>query len=174
VTVIADTSPLNYLILIGTQDLLPILYPSIRIAPAGASELAAPGAPEKVRQWIENRPDWLVVAAPRDLADPRLAHLDKGERKRSPLPWNLKRMVAMTSRVVSPVHKRKREDKTGIRARRNPAGLHAAKPLQRSDPAPIAVFLQQDTVRSPRGKTRRSTAPRMSTDSLPRRGRCRH
>ena len=80
-TVIADTSPLNYLILIGVQDLLPSLYESIRIAPAGAAELAAPGAPEKVRQWIGNRPDWLVVTAPRGPADPRLAHLDSGERE---------------------------------------------------------------------------------------------
>jgi predicted nucleic acid-binding protein len=90
VTVIADTSPLNYLILIDAQDLLPSLYASIRIAPAGASELAAPGAPEKVRQWIiEDRPDWLVVTAPRDSADPRLAHLHRSEREAISLAMEL-------------------------------------------------------------------------------------
>jgi len=89
VTVIADTSPLNYPILIGVQDLLPSLYESIRIAPAGVFELAAPGAPEKVRQWIEDRPDWLVVTAPRDSADPRLAHLHRGEREAISLAMEL-------------------------------------------------------------------------------------
>lgn len=88
-TVIADTSPLNYLILIGAQELLPILYESIRIAPAGVSELAAPGAPEEVRRWIENRPEWLVVTAPRGLDDPRLAHLDRGEREAIALAMEL-------------------------------------------------------------------------------------
>jgi predicted nucleic acid-binding protein len=89
VTVIADTSPLNYLVLIGAQDLLPSLYESVRIAPAGVSELGAPGAPEKVRQWIENRPDWLVVTAPTVPADPRLAHLDRGEREAIALAMEL-------------------------------------------------------------------------------------
>ena len=31
--------------------------------------------------------------------------------------------------------------------------MYAATPLQRSDLAPIAVFFQQDSIRSPRGKT---------------------
>ena len=62
--VVADTSPLNYLILIGAVDLLPSLYGSIYTAPACASELSAPGAPEEVRQWFESRPDWMVVTVP--------------------------------------------------------------------------------------------------------------
>jgi predicted nucleic acid-binding protein len=88
VTVIADTSPLNYLILIGVQDLLPSLYESIRIAPAGAAELAAPGAPEKVRQWIGNRPDWLVVTPLEDPPTLALHISTRANVKRLPLQSN--------------------------------------------------------------------------------------
>jgi predicted nucleic acid-binding protein len=79
--VIADTSPLNYLIVIGAADLLPFLYGSIHIAPACASELSAPGTPEGVRRWFENKPDWLLVTAPQDTSDPRFVRLDIGERE---------------------------------------------------------------------------------------------
>lgn len=79
--VIADTSPLNYLILIGASDVLPLLYGSIHIAPACAYELTAPGAPEQVRRWLQERPNWLLVTTPQDISDPRLAHLDLGERE---------------------------------------------------------------------------------------------
>ena len=79
--VVADASPLNYLILIGAADVLPALYGSIRIAPAVASELSVAGAPDAVRRWFETKPDWLAVTAPQDISDPRLAHLDAGERE---------------------------------------------------------------------------------------------
>ena len=79
--VIADTSPLNYLILIGAADVLPSLYRSVRIPPACAAELAAPDAPTAVTQWIRNKPEWLLVTAPLDAGDPRIAHLDNGEKE---------------------------------------------------------------------------------------------
>src|SRR2546422_349126 len=79
--VVADTSPLNYLVLIGAADLLPPLYGSIQTGPACASELSAPGTPEEVRRWFENGPNWLVVTAPRNTSDPRIAHLDNGEQE---------------------------------------------------------------------------------------------
>lgn len=88
--VVADTSPLNYLILIGAVDLLPSLYGSIYTAPACVSELRAPGAPEEVRRWFENRPDWMVTTAPEEVSDPRLAHLDLGEREAISLALQLR------------------------------------------------------------------------------------
>ncbi len=88
--VVADTSPLNYLVLIEAADILPSLYGSIHIAPATASELGAPGAPEQVRRWYENKPDWLVVVAPRHSEDSRLDHLDAGEREAITLAMELK------------------------------------------------------------------------------------
>lgn len=50
--VIADTGPVNYLVLIGQIDVLPELFERI-ILPVGVKdELADPDAPETVRNWI--------------------------------------------------------------------------------------------------------------------------
>jgi predicted nucleic acid-binding protein len=80
VIVIADTSPINYLILIGEIDILPLLYPAIVIPPAVAEELRDSDAPNKVRAWISAPPGWLIVNAPVRTHDERLSGLDSGER----------------------------------------------------------------------------------------------
>lgn len=87
--VVADTSPLNYLVLIGSVECLPLLYGKVYIPPACASELVAPAAPLQVRSWFENSPTWLIVAAPKDPNDPRLSHLDRGEREALALAMEL-------------------------------------------------------------------------------------
>jgi len=64
--VVADASPINYLILI---DLLRRLYGRIVIPPEVLNELTADGAPIAVRSWIETRPDWIEIeAAPEGIA----------------------------------------------------------------------------------------------------------
>lgn len=50
--VVSDTSPINYLVLIGLQDLLPDLFDRILIPEAVRRELQAEGTPEPVRQFI--------------------------------------------------------------------------------------------------------------------------
>jgi predicted nucleic acid-binding protein len=79
-TVVADTTPLRYLVVIQCEHLLPALYGRILIPPAVAQELNRPSTPELVRQWLANRPDWLDV---RPLAKPLLANtrLQLGERE---------------------------------------------------------------------------------------------
>jgi predicted nucleic acid-binding protein len=62
--VVADTSPVNYLVLIGGIDLLGALYSRILIPPAVLSELKHPLAPRPVRQWAETPPQWLEVLQP--------------------------------------------------------------------------------------------------------------
>jgi predicted nucleic acid-binding protein len=59
--VIADTGPLNYLILIGHIDLLPALFEKVVLPTAVQSELASSKAPPLVRHWIANLPAWLDV-----------------------------------------------------------------------------------------------------------------
>ena len=44
--VIADTGPINYLILIGEIEVLPELYHRVTIPPSVCEELGRPGAPE--------------------------------------------------------------------------------------------------------------------------------
>ena len=76
--VIADASPINYLILIDCIDVLRRLYGIIVIPPEVLSELTAEGAPEVVRSWMEERPDWIEVeSAPEGM--PIYAVLDAGE-----------------------------------------------------------------------------------------------
>jgi predicted nucleic acid-binding protein len=75
--VVADTSPINYLILIGQIDLLKQLYARILIPPAVLTELKHPAAPKPVRDWAQNAPEWLEVLSPKSRLT--LAHLDLGE-----------------------------------------------------------------------------------------------
>jgi predicted nucleic acid-binding protein len=78
--VVADTTPLNYLVLIQAIDILPRLYGSVLIPPAVKLELSDPHAPGQVRAWVAGPNSWLIVVAPVAPADASLAHLDAGER----------------------------------------------------------------------------------------------
>ena len=76
---VADTGPLNYLVLIGRIDLVPQLFGSLSI-PTVRDELDDPMTPAAVRQWIAAPPGWLsIMPAPAE-TDPALASLDVGER----------------------------------------------------------------------------------------------
>jgi predicted nucleic acid-binding protein len=59
--VISDTSPLNYLLLIGHIDLLPALFGRIVLPTAVHNELLSPEAPAIVAQWANHLPDWVEV-----------------------------------------------------------------------------------------------------------------
>ena len=78
--VVADTTPVNYLILIEEIDLLPKLYGRVVIPRAVSEELMRPRAPIRVQEWINKPPDWLEVLSPTVAADAALAKLDAGER----------------------------------------------------------------------------------------------
>ena len=78
--VIADTGPINYLILIGEIAVLPALYHRVLVPPAVCDELKRPRAPQAVRAWIAQPPDWLAILSPSKSPDADLDHLDAGER----------------------------------------------------------------------------------------------
>ena len=79
--VIADSTPLHYLILIRQTDLLPRLFDRILIPPAVFDELQQQGTPDLVRRWLVTAPSWLQVHALRSPPDPALDYLDAGERE---------------------------------------------------------------------------------------------
>ena len=79
--VIADTSPLNYLILIGEQEILPALFNQIIIPETVFRELQATVTPEAVRKWVTSRPRWLEVRKTTKTPDSGMSHLDEGERE---------------------------------------------------------------------------------------------
>jgi len=59
--IVADTSPLNYFVLIREIELLPGLFGQVIIPHAVWAELHAPGAPVVVREWADSAPSWLEV-----------------------------------------------------------------------------------------------------------------
>ena len=56
----SNTSPINYLVLIGEIDLLAELFQKIFIPEAVYCEAIA-AAPDIVQEWIANPPDWLTI-----------------------------------------------------------------------------------------------------------------
>jgi predicted nucleic acid-binding protein len=78
--IVADTTPLNYLVLIEAIDVLPQLYGHILIPPTVLAELSVPQAPAQVSDWLAQAHPWLEVVPLRQLADSSLMHLDVGER----------------------------------------------------------------------------------------------
>ena len=68
--VVADTSPILYLVLIDQIDLLGSLYGEVVIPDAVAAELNATKSPAVVRSWIANLPLWArVESATREQLD---------------------------------------------------------------------------------------------------------
>ncbi len=78
--VVADTSPLNYLILIGEIEILAKIYGKVVIPNAVREELLRASAPEMVRNWTSQPPAWLEIRVPSMVPDASLAALDPGER----------------------------------------------------------------------------------------------
>lgn len=78
--VVADTSPLRYLVVIEREHLLPVLYGSVLIPPAVAEELNQENTSEVVRAWFGARPSWLQIRQPTHTLEPE-ADLDRGEQQ---------------------------------------------------------------------------------------------
>jgi predicted nucleic acid-binding protein len=78
--VVADTSVVGYLILIGQSHLLPQLFSSIVIPEEVRAELAHPSAADDIRAWISAPPSWLRVEPVQPQpADAELTRLHRGE-----------------------------------------------------------------------------------------------
>jgi predicted nucleic acid-binding protein len=86
--VVSDTSPLNYLVLLGEIEVLPKLFDQIHTTAGVIGELLDPGAPEAVARWARQLPAWLQIGAPRELT--RFTRdLDQGEAEAISLAMEL-------------------------------------------------------------------------------------
>jgi predicted nucleic acid-binding protein len=81
VIVVADTSPLNYLIGIGCDHVLPALYGRLLLPSAVMRELNHLRAPSSVKAWLNSVPDGIEVCDPPATPDPTLGFLHDGERR---------------------------------------------------------------------------------------------
>lgn len=79
--VVADTSPLNYLVLIGEADLLHQLYGRVLIPQAVLSELQHSETPLAVIEWVNRLPTWLEVCYVTVRPEESSEELDAGERE---------------------------------------------------------------------------------------------
>jgi predicted nucleic acid-binding protein len=80
--VVSDTSPLNYLVLIGEAEILPQLFGRVHVPEAVVAELNSPGAPPDILNWAASPPAWLVQAvATERLEGDGLERLGAGERE---------------------------------------------------------------------------------------------
>ena len=61
--VVADTTPLNYLIIIGRSEVLGSLFGEVLIPAAVLKELRHPKAPDAVTRWLQAPPVWLRVTS---------------------------------------------------------------------------------------------------------------
>lgn len=77
--VIADTTPLNYLVLIDRIDVLPQLYGRVLIPPAVWEEFQRPEAPQPVRAWITQPPAWLEIRPVERTSKLAIENLGRGE-----------------------------------------------------------------------------------------------
>jgi predicted nucleic acid-binding protein len=62
--IVADTSPLNYLVILRSEHILPALYGNIIIPPLVLRELRSEGGEDRVRAWASTPPAWLLIREP--------------------------------------------------------------------------------------------------------------
>jgi predicted nucleic acid-binding protein len=85
VIVVADTSPLNYLIQIQCEHVLPRLY-RVVVVPLGViEELRSDKAPFAVKAWFESLPYWLEIRPLATTPNPELKRRPSAHRR----PWKV-------------------------------------------------------------------------------------
>ena len=79
--VVADSSPLHYLILLEQAEILRHLYGNVLIPDAVAAELRAAASPRSVSEWLSSHPSWLrIIEVSAEDIDSVADELDLGER----------------------------------------------------------------------------------------------
>ena len=79
-TVVSNTTPLNYLVLIERAEILKALYERVVIPRAVFIELTSIGA-DKVRAWVASNPGWLTIEQAPNVIDSELDAIQIGERQ---------------------------------------------------------------------------------------------
>lgn len=142
--VVADTSPLNYLILIDEIDLLPDLFEKVLIPAAVLQELKHSKSPEKVRRWIDTLHDWLEIRPLGSMiAHPLLIALDIGERQAIQLALEF----GIGAVLIDEAEGRKAAEKLHLEARGTLRVLERAARLGKADLRRALIKLKQTTFR---------------------------
>ena len=99
-SVVADTGPLHYLVLVGCVEVLPALFTAVITPNQVHAELLHPNAPPPVRHWAAHPPSWLILSIASVLGRDLPSQLDNGERAAIALAFSLKAdLVLMDDRA---------------------------------------------------------------------------
>lgn len=79
--VVADTTPLNYLVLLGLSDALRQMYGRVIVPEAVFTEMLRSEAPESVRRWAAAPPEWIEKVHVSELDATLPQNLGAGERE---------------------------------------------------------------------------------------------
>ena len=79
--VVADASPLNYLIQLQCDEVLPRLYRRVYAPLAVIEELRHPAAPGGVASWLAHIPEWIEIRTVASAPDLSLEALGPGEQQ---------------------------------------------------------------------------------------------
>ena len=113
--VVSNSSPLCYLRLIEEIHLLPAMFGEIHIPDAVVRELEDEGAPDVVRAWITQPPEWLRVQEVSAEFDPKLERLHAGEREAILLARRIKAdLVVMDEKAARRIAKEQGLNVTGL------------------------------------------------------------
>jgi len=139
--VVADTSPLNYLIQISSDHLLPRLYGAILVPSSVMLELSDSRAPEAIHRWLSNIPPWLEVKAVTVAPEPALSYLGPGEREAIQLCEELRANLLLIDERAGRLEAKRR----GLRTTGTLGVLLAAGELGLIDPREAYWRLLQET-----------------------------
>lgn len=141
--VVSDTSPLNYLILIGQLRLLEELYGRVMIPQAVWTELQDSAAPAAVQEWIANLPDWVEI---HEVSNPDTTlQLDAGEQEAITLAERVKADLILLDERIG----REAAKVRGLAVTGTLGVLEAAAEKSLIDLAAALARLQQTTFRAP-------------------------
>ena len=146
--VVADTSPLNYLVLLDAVEILHQLYKRLCVSEAVINELLSCDAPLQVQTWAASLPVWVEVHAVPDefLTDTRWQSLHPGEQAALALATLLNAdLVLMDERTGASVARQ-----SGFRVTGTLGVLDEAAQQRLLDLAVVMEKLKATTFRYPR------------------------
>ena len=152
-TVVSDTSPISYLVLIGREEVIPELYGDVLVPKSVYRELVHPRGPKVVRERISDSPAWMNVEplgsedeGPRSPKEEQgdLQDLDPGERKAILLAVGKSEALLLIDERAGRAVARKR----GVKVTGTIGVLGAAAQKGLIDPARATKDLRETTFRA--------------------------
>lgn len=107
--VVADTTPLNYLIQLGYPEVLRELYGRVLVPPAVLTEMRHPDAPPEVQAWAGSPPVWLEEMQVTHLDTTLAEELGMGERQAISLALELHADVLLIDELAGRRQAEKRQ-----------------------------------------------------------------